>query len=257
MKLTAGCNLVFNSKFPTTSIFMLRPRSGLRQFVLSESYQFEPYLQVTEYTDSYGNFCQRVILPEGNLSIKFEVCVVTEDDLEVDYSAAFVPIEDLPNENIRFLLPSRYCQSDLLGNLAFSIIDVNATGYAQVESIRAWIHKNIKYQYDTSNTTTSAIDTVNSKVGVCRDFAHLGIALCRSISIPARIVVGYLYDLKPMDLHAWFEAYIGNKWYIFDATQAIPKGNRIAVAYGFDAADVALSTHFGDTVFETMEVWVK
>ena len=257
MKLNAGCKLVFESENPVPTILMLRPRSAVGQFVLSESYHFEPHILPIEYTDSYGNLCQRIVLPVGKTTIKFEICVETTDEPEIDFSADFVPIEQIPDEIIRFLLPSRYCQSDLLGYLANKIIDENTTAYAQVEAIRTWIYKNHRFEYGTSNSSSTAFDILEKKVGVCRDFAHLGIALCRSINIPARIVVGYLHQLKPMDLHAWFEAYIGNKWYIFDASQANPMGNRIAVAYGLDAADVAIATHFGYSFMEEMEVWVN
>lgn len=129
-------------------------------------------------------------------------------------------------------------------------------GYAQVESIRQWIQTQVEYQYGTSNASTAAVETAEKKVGVCRDFAHLGIALCRSLNIPARMVVGYLYQLDPMDLHAWFETYIGQRWYTFDATQSKLKGNRITIAYGQDAADVALSTQFGAMQLIEMKVWV-
>ena len=116
---------------------------------------------------------------------------------------------------------------------------------------------NVEYRYETSNASTSAIETAKTHVGVCRDFVHLGIALCRSLTIPARMFVGYLYQLELMDLHAWFEAYVGGRWYIFDATRSTPRGNRIAIAYGRDAADVALATQFGLLTLTEMNVWVE
>jgi transglutaminase-like putative cysteine protease len=123
-------------------------------------------------------------------------------------------------------------------------------------TIRHWINTRIEYRYETSNASTSAIETAKTRQGVCRDFVHLGIALCRSLTIPSRMVVGYLYQLEPMDLHAWFEAFIGDRWYTFDATQSEPRGNRIAIAYGRDAADVALATQFGLLTLTEMKVWV-
>ena len=156
-----------------------------------------------------------------------------------------------------FLLPSRYCQSDLLGSLANEIVAGIDPAYDQVEAIRNWLYTHLDYHYDTSNASTSAVDTAQSRVGVCRDFVHLGIALCRSLTIPARMVVGYLYQLEPMDLHAWFEAYVGDRWYTFDATQSEPRGNRVAIAYGRDAADVALATQFGPLTLTEMKVWVE
>jgi transglutaminase-like putative cysteine protease len=182
--------------------------------------------------------------------------VETADIIDVAPGAPFVLAQDLPDTVLQFLLPSRYCQSDLLGGAAHEIIGNALPGYDQAEAIRAWIHTNVEYLYDTSNASTSATDTITTRVGVCRDFAHLGITLCRAITIPARMVVGYLYDLKPMDLHAWFEAFVGGRWYTFDATQPDPRGGRIAIAYGRDAADVALATQFGPASLELMRVWV-
>jgi transglutaminase-like putative cysteine protease len=115
----------------------------------------------------------------------------------------------------------------------------------------------VKYKYGTSDASTSAVDTAKKRVGVCRDFSHLGIALCRALRIPARMVVGYLHELDPMDLHAWFEAYVGGRWYTFDATQKTPKGNRIVVAYGRDAGDVAQLTEYGPLKTTAMSVWVQ
>lgn len=256
MRLNAGCKISFEASAPTPAIFMLRPRSGYGQWVTREEYLLEPTPPVTEYTDSYGNLCQRMVVPVGSFTIKSTACVETADAIDVDFSAPYVSAEAIPETVLQFLLPSRYCQSDQLGNLASDIVANATPGYEQVEVIRQWIHHNIEYQYGTSDASTSAVDTARSKIGVCRDFTHLGIALCRSLNIPARMVVGYLYQLDPMDLHAWFEAYVGDRWYTFDATQKAPRGNRITIAYGRDAADVALCTQFGPMQLLDMQVWV-
>ena len=162
----------------------------------------------------------------------------------------------MPDWVLAYCLPSRYCQSDMLYSLAADITAGALPGYPQVEAIRAWIATHIRYEYGTSSPNTSSVDTLHSRVGVCRDFAHLGIALCRALQIPARMVVGYLHELVPMDQHAWFEAYLGDRWYTFDATQLRPKGNRVAVGYGRDAVDVALVTQFGPLELTEMAVWV-
>ncbi|MCU0532739.1 MAG: transglutaminase family protein [Hydrococcus sp. Prado102] len=256
MLLNAGCQISFDAIAPTPLILMLRPRSGYGQWVAREEYLLEPQIQIIEYTDSYGNLCQRLIAPVGSLQVKMSVLVETADTIDVQNNAPFVPIQDLPETVLQFLLPSRYCQSDSMGNLANEIVANCTPGYDQVEAIRRWIQTNIEYSYGTSNASTSAQETAESRIGVCRDFAHLGIALCRSLNIPARMVVGYLYQLDPMDLHAWFEAFVGDRWYVFDATQKEPRGNRIAIAYGRDAADVALATQFGPLNLTDMKVWV-
>jgi transglutaminase-like putative cysteine protease len=257
MRLNAGCQLLFEASAAVPAIFMLRPRNSLEQQILSEDCSLQPNVTVYEYSDGYGNWCKRLIVPPGNFQLTTQVQVETADAVEINFDADFVPIENLPDSTLQFLLPSRYCQSDLLSDLANQIVGDCQPGYSQVDAIQHWIYANIKYQYESSDSSTSALDTSKSRVGVCRDFAHFGITLCRSLNIPARMVAGYLYQLKPMDLHAWFEAFVGDQWYIFDATQRQTTGNRIAIAYGRDAADVALVTNFGSLTLTQMRVWVN
>ena len=257
MRLNVGCHLLFEAIAPFPLILMLRPRSGLGQRVVREESCFDPDVAMTQYSDHYGNLCQRFMVPQGIFRVDTTATVDTADSIDVNPGAEFAPVQDLPDYTLQFLLPSRYCQSDMLGMLANEIVADCAPGYQQVEAIRSWIHTNIAYHYDTSNASTSALETVQTRTGVCRDFVHLGIALCRSLTIPARIVAGYLYQLEPMDLHAWFEAYVGDRWYTFDATQTEPRGNRITIAYGRDAADVALATQFGLLTLTEMKVWIE
>jgi len=257
MRLDAGCQLTFQADEPSPLLLMLRPRSGRGQWVVREEYLLDPPVPLVEYSDSYGNLCQRVMAPKGSFQVCATARVETADALEECPGAAFVPVQQLPDEVLQFLLPSRYCQSDQLGTLASEIVTTQTPGYDQVAAICTWIQRTVNYRYGTSDTSTSAIDTVNCRMGVCRDFAHLGMALCRSLCIPARMVVGYLYQLEPMDLHAWFEAFVGDRWYVFDATQQAPRGNRIAIAYGQDAANVALATQFGPIRLTEMQVWVE
>ena len=259
IRLDAGCEITFECSAPTPMILMLRPASGIGQWVTRVEYALEPAVPVIEYTDDFGNLCQRLIAPTGRFDIRTNAVVETAEGIDVMPGALFMPAQDLPDDVLRFLLPSRYAQSDMLtiGQLALEIVAGAAPGYDQAESIRAWIHSNVEYRYGTSNASTSAIDTAEARVGVCRDFVHLGMALCRSLNIPARMVVGYLYQLDPMDLHAWFEAFVGGRWYTFDATQDRARGGRIAVAYGRDAADVAFVTQFGPALLTQMLVWVK
>jgi transglutaminase-like putative cysteine protease len=256
MKLAVGCHLTFDATEPTPLILMLKPRSGDSQWVFSETYLLEPFIPAREYADIHGNLCQRLIAPVGILNIRTESRVETSDTISVEPGTPMTAIEFLPDWTLQFLLPSRYCQSDRLLDLAEEIVADYLPGYDRVEAIRAWIHDRIEYRYGTSDSSTSALDTAEQRVGVCRDFAHLGIALCRALDIPARMVVGYLYQLEPMDLHAWFEAYLNGKWYTFDPTQSQPRGNRVTIAYGRDAADVAFATQFCPLILTKMEVWV-
>ncbi len=257
MQLKAGCELVLSTAASVPLVAMLRPRSGEAQWIISERYDLEPFVRVIEYVDTFGNLCQRLTAPAGKFTILTEVVIEVTDSIIVGHGVALGAMEALPNQALQFLLPSRYCPSDTLESLANEITRGAAPGYDQAEAIRAWVRKNIEYRYGVSNGSTSATDTLRDKAGVCRDFSHIGISLCRALRIPARMAVGYLYQLDPMDLHAWFEAFIDGRWYTFDATQEEPKGGRVTIAYGRDAADVALITEFGALKTDSTRVWVE
>ncbi len=250
MWLRTSCELTFDIQVPTPFILMLRPRSGYQQWVAKDEYNIWPTVPVYEFSDSYGNLCQRLIAPPSRFSIRTTADVSVADFVDVAPGSYFVEIQNLPDLVLSYLLPSRYCESDWFGDMASSITYGQYLGYDQVATIESWLRENISYIPGSSNVPLSAIEVNNRQSGVCRDLAHLGIALCRSLSIPARMVVGYLHNLKPMDMHAWFEAYVGGRWYTFDATQPVgQKGGYVAVGYGRDAADVAVYNQFGPSVF--------
>lgn len=256
MKLEVGCDITVQADEDCPTVAMLRPRSGQAQWLSRESYEFEPWVRSTEYVDTFGNLCQRLVIPRGRMRIRVEAEVETEDLIAIDHDVAPTPVGDLPDDTMQFLLPSRYCPSDRLEQRAREMVAGHPRGYATVEAIRAWIQGNLEYRYGASDTSTDAVDTLRDGAGVCRDFSHVGIALCRSLTIPARMVVGYLHLLDPMDLHAWFEAYIGGRWYTFDGTQSEPRGGRVVLAYGRDAADVAFLSNYGPLQTVDMRVWV-
>ena len=257
MRLKACCDLEVTASEDCPTVAMLRPSSGLAQWLASESYFFEPHVPSTEYVDAFGNLCQRLVVPKGRMRIRVDVVVDTEASIAVDPEAPYTPVQALPGAAQQFLLQSRYCPSDKMEERAKALVAGVQPGYAQVDAIRAWIHDNLAYRYGVSDAATDALDTLAQGAGVCRDFAHVGIGLCRALQIPARMVVGYLYQLDPMDLHAWFEAFIDGRWYTFDATQKEPKGGRITIAYGRDAADVALITNLAPLKTDSTRVWVE
>lgn len=257
MRLKAGCDITVEATDPCPCLAMLRPRSGDAQWLSSENYRFDPPLSPVEVVDAFGNLGQRFVVPSGRLRIRVEAVVHVADHLAVDESAPRTPVERLPAEVLQFLLPSRYCPSDRLVDRAQEITRGAAPGYAEVDAITRWIHTHLRYEYGVSDEHTDALGTLKDGAGVCRDFSHVGIALCRALRIPARMVVGYLHELDPMDLHAWFEAYVGDRWYAFDATQDGPRGGRIVVAYGRDAIDVAFISNFGSLETRDMKVWVQ
>ncbi len=256
MILDATCVLAYQTQEEVPVIFMLRPRSGWAQWIIREEFQISPQVPVVEFTDVYGNLSQRLVMPRGDFHLSVKYRVLVPDFVDQDWNAPLTSVQNLPPEVLHFLLPSRYCQSDQLSTLANSIVGHLPTNFHRVETIRSWIHQNVAITSGSSDSSTSAVDTAGTRLGVCRDFAHLGIALCRAINVPARIVVGFLHQLRPMDLHAWFEAYINGRWFTFDATEFTTRGNRIVIAYGRDAADVALATLFGSFVMQNMCVTV-
>lgn len=257
MRLEAKCEMSLRADEPTPLVAMLRPRSSMGQWIAAEAYEIDPFVPVVEYTDAFGNLCQRMTAPSGGFRISVTAQVETSEQIAVAPGLPLSRLGDLPDDVLRFLLPSRYCPSDKLADKARSVVGKTRPGYDQVEAIRRFIHSELTYKYGVSDSSTDALDTLEQGAGVCRDFSHVGIALCRALQIPARMVVGFLHGLQPMDMHAWFEAFVGGRWYAFDATQDEPRGGRIAVAYGRDAVDVALFSEYGPIQLKKMEVLVQ
>ena len=254
MWLKTGCELNLELEVPTPFILMLRPRNTGGQWITHETYSISPSIPLKEFIDAYGNFCQRLVAPPGNLNIHTRAIVHTQHHLDVSPGAPFVDVELLPDEVITYLYPSRYCESDRFLDLSQEIVRDASPGYDQVERIQQWLREHITFNSNSVHFQMSAIGVNQAGEGVCREIAHLGIALCRSLCIPARMVVGYLHGLEPMDFHAWFEAYVGGRWYTFDATQPEPKGGRVIVAYGHDASDVAIYSQFGPALYASSMV---
>lgn len=257
MILNVGCKSTVECQGTVPLVLILSPQSGAAQQVASSQVTIEPFAPYREYIDPFGNLCQRTVLEAGQTVITTLATVEVPDVIDVAPGAPFTAVQDLPDEVLPYLLPSRYCQADVFLKLATSIVKGALPGYDQAEAIRAWIQRKLKYKYGVSDASTSAVETEWKRKGVCRDFAHLGIALCRSLRIPARMVYGYLHELQPMDLHAWYEAYVGGRWYTFDATQKQPKGNRVVVAYGRDAADTAQMSNYGPMQVVEQHAWVN
>lgn len=248
MWLRASCHIQLSIPVATPFILMLRPRSGDQQFIAGNREELSPRVASTEYTDSFGNLCQRLVAPPGRFTISSSVDAEASDTVDACPGAFFIPVQNLPELALPFLLPSRYCESDRFMQLAPQVSAGRAPGYDQCAAIVSYVRDTVRYTPETGQQIVSACEVNEQGHGVCRDLAHLCIACCRALSIPARMVVGYLEGLDPMDLHAWFEAYVGGRWYTFDPTDFNPSQGRIAIAYGRDAADVAIFTQFGDPV---------
>jgi len=247
------CELEFDLEAATPFVFMLRPQSGPDQWITTQKFDLTPEVPAHEFIDDFGNRCQRVVAPEGHFELRSMTVAQTSPAADEHPSAPFIEVQNLPTSLIGYLHPSRYCESDRLGEFATQITAGYQPGYSQAAAIANWIRDNIDYRPGSSNEPVTAWDVKQRGYGVCRDLAQLGIALCRGLCIPSRMVVGYLYGLEPMDMHAWFEIYVGHRWYTVDPTQTDLQGARLAVAYGRDAADVATYTQFGEPVVPTRE----
>ena len=257
MRLHTRNTITFYCPVECPTVAMLRPRSGSAQWVVAQAYDMDPWVAGTEYVDVYGNLCQRFTSPAGFSTITVETEVEVDEHAASDLAAPCTPVAELPDDALIYLLPSRYCPADLMCGLAEKIVAGCAPGYPQVAAICTWVRKHIEYRYGVSDHSTDALQTIKDKAGVCRDFSHVAASLCRALQIPARFVTGYLYELDPMDMHAWFEAFVGGRWYTFDATQKTLRAGRVVVAYGRDAADVAFLSNYAPMEISMMDVEVR
>lgn len=211
----------------------------------------EPKLKVAQYIDSFGNRCSRFVAPAGLLRLSGSTLVLQADEPDkVNLSACETPVGELPDEVLMYLLNSRYCEVDLLSNTASELFGSAHPGWSRVQAVCDWVHNRVSFDYQQARPTKTALDVYSEGVGVCRDYQHLAITFCRALNIPARYATGYLGDIGvplrlPMDFSAWFEAYLEDRWWVFDARNNQPRLGRILMATGRDAADVAMTTSFG------------
>jgi transglutaminase-like putative cysteine protease len=228
------------------------------QQVEQEKLEIYPRLEIEDYNNLFnGNRYLRLNAPKCQMEISYQALVELHHFLQDPQEVQEVTPADLPLEILPLLLPSRYCQSDQLINLAFSEFGHLTPGYSRVTAICNWICQKVIYLSGSSDHHTSAYDTATERVGVCRDFAHLAIAFCRALNIPARFVTSYAYGLNPPDFHACFEAYLGDRWYLFDPTRLVPETSIIRIGTGRDAADVSFATIFGMVEMNEMRLWMQ
>jgi transglutaminase-like putative cysteine protease len=257
-KFTLGCRLSYSLAEASTFIFNIGVAQNVEQKILQEEFQIEPALNYQEYIWSQvENRYLRFQAPSGNLQVFYQALVEISCREEQTDVIPEVPIAELPCEILHYLYPSRYCESDRLLRLAQHEFGHLLPGYSRVTAICNWIYNNVTYLSGSTNPHTSAYDTATERAGVCRDFAHLGIAFCRALNIPARFVTGYAYGLEPPDFHAYFEAYLGNCWYRFDPSRLVSIRNLIRIGIGRDAADVSFATIFGTAQMEQMNLFIE
>ena len=252
------CQLDYQVNGPSDFLFQIHALHGMDQQVLNESLAITPTLPVHIYADPNVNHrFARLHAEAGPLQLRYTARVLRTLD-PVDLEAPEVAIAALPDEVLHNLMPTRYCESDHLSQAAQAMFRGLPPGHARVRGICDWIFDNIEYKVGSSTATTTARDVFVQRTGVCRDFAHLGITFCRALNIPARLVVGYArFDEPPPDFHAVFEAWLGGRWVLFDATRMSPLGELVRVATGRDAKDVAFATIFGPAMMTSMSPLVR
>ena len=247
---------------PTTATVQVRPRSDSTHRLVTETWSTTPAVPVDEYADFYGNPVKRLVMPEGELVLRYDAAVAVPDEPDADAAEVpQLPVEDVPGEVLHYTLPSRYCLSDRVMGMAWELFGATEPSGRRVQAVCDWVHDNIQFQYGTSHPLTTSADVLEQRKGVCRDFAHVAISFCRALNIPARYVFGYLPDLyvpppdHPMDFAAWMEVYLGDRWWTFDPRNNARRVGRVLIGRGRDALDVAMLTTFGAAAFRSMVVW--
>jgi transglutaminase-like putative cysteine protease len=262
VKIRIGYDIVFDCPQPTPMILMLNVHySRVAQLATPDYLLTDPVVPITGYRDGFGNWCTRIVAPAG-LTRVYSDSVIHDSGLadEIVPHVAEVALQDLPEETLVFLLGSRYCETDRLTEEAWRLFGHTPPGWARVQAICDFVHQHIEFGYQHARRSKSAWEAYNEGAGVCRDYAHLAITFCRCMNIPARYCTGYLGDIgvpytpAPMDFAGWFEAFLGGRWYTFDARNNTPRIGRVLIARGRDAADVAIATTFGPNTLQSFLV---
>ncbi len=265
MLIRAGFEIIVAIEKGVPMLCALSPRPDLVRPLLGDhAVHTTPYLPIETYRDSFGNLISRIEAPESGMLTLASDFVVQHDGSSdpIVPDAPQHPVAELPQDVLRFLLPSRFCESDLLGTDAWQMFGHIQGGWARVQAICDFVHRHITFGYQYGRPTKTALDAYREGNGVCRDYAHLSIAFCRAMNIPARYASGYLGDIGvpyggPMDFCAWFEVYLGGKWYTFDARYNVPRIGRTLMVRGMDAADVSMITTYGQHRIQKFEVWCE
>ena len=263
MTLRIGYDLGFECAAQTPMILMLNTHhSRLKDLIVPDVLAVSPSIPVANYYDSYGNQCARVVAPEGMLRVSADAAIIDSGLPDfINPEARQTPVESLPAETLMFLLGSRYCETEPLIDMAWKRFNNHLNGWHRVQAICDYVHHHIEFGYHHARNTRTALEVYQEKKGVCRDYAHLAITLCRCMNIPARYCTGYLSDIGipppygEMDFAAWFEAYLDGQWYTFDPRNNMPRIGRVLIARGRDAADVAISTVFGACTLRHFKVY--
>jgi transglutaminase superfamily protein len=242
----------------STLIFNTSVVGNTFQRILEEEFRTDTPLNIEEFRSSAEEKrFHRILCKAGPLQVHYKATVELTHHVDLAHQVQESTPGALPPDVVPYLYPSRYCESDSLVRFAQHEFQPSSSGFSRVTEICNWIFENVEYLRGSTNPNTSAYDTATERAGVCRDFAHLAIAFCRAVQIPARFVSGYAYNLQPPDFHAYFEAFLGGRWYIFDATRLVPQTGLIRIGTGRDAADTSFATLFGPITFQSMTISVE
>jgi len=263
LQIRTGFELVYSFPQPTPLILVVNTHhSRAADIIVPDRLMTEPLMPLSGYRDAFGNWCYRGLAPAGRVRLSTD-CIIRDSGQpdERVISAGQDSVENLPEEILVFLLGSRYCETDRLSETAWQLFSHVTPGYPRVQAICDYVHHHIAFNYQNARATRSAVEAFNERTGVCRDYAHLAIAFCRCMNIPARYCTGYLSDLGTPppygvgDFAAWIEVWIGGRWHTFDPRNNVPRVGRILMARGRDACDVAIATTFGSNTLESFRVW--
>jgi transglutaminase-like putative cysteine protease len=263
MQIRVGYELIYRCPQPTPMILAVNVHySRAGDIVQADKMTTSPWAPYLSYRDTFGNWCNRLVAPQGRTLITAEGVVNDSGAPDLVWPTAVQQsVQALTDDTLVFLLGSRYCETDRLSETAWQLFGQTPPGWGRVQAICDFVHRHIAFDYAQARPTKTAWDAYQERKGVCRDFAHLAITFCRSMNIPARYCTGYLGDIDvpppygPMDFAAWFEAYLGGMWYTFDPRNNVPRIGRVLMARGRDAADVAIATTFGPNTLEGFRVW--
>lgn len=262
LTIRCGLELTYEAVDPTPMVLLIQPRLEKGQRIEREQLSFTPNVFVESYADVHNNIVRRCEIPRGRLTIRHDAFVVVPSLPEnQELSDVPLPVGEMSPALLRYTLPSRYCDSDRLMDFAFEKFGQVPQGLQRVQAICDWVHQNIEYRWGSGDPHLCASETLARGFGICRDFSHLAIALCRCFNIPARYVTGHLPDVAaqdsgaPMDFHAYFQAYVGRRWNSYDARFNVPRIGRIHIACGFDAVECAFSTLYGAAQLAWFNVW--
>lgn len=263
-RLRLGCKLSFDLVQPTPMILLLNVHySRASDLERPDLLITDPSVPVESYRDGFGNWCSRVVAPAGRFTVSTDGVIRDAGVSDpVGHEAIEHPVQDLAPDTLSYLLPSRYCESDVLSETAWSLFGNLAPGWSRVQAVCDWVHNHVTFGYEHSRPTRTAAETYAEARGVCRDYTHLAIAFCRALNIPTRYCTGYVSDVgqpppyATMDFAAWMEVYLGGRWWVFDPRNNDIRFGRVLIARGRDAADVPLTHSFGTHVLSDFSVWI-